>query len=132
MVTGTGELLDCNRGLVKNATGYDLRHLFVGSEGTLGFIVEADVRLAPAPDPQTVMLLGVTEFSRLIDVLSLLQNTLALSAFEFFSDLALQKVLSHRELRRPLSETAPFYALVEFDTVDLERATAAYLSLIHI
>ncbi len=126
VVTGTGELLDCNRGLVKNATGYDLRHLFVGSEGTLGFIVEADVRLAPAPDPQTVMLLGVTEFSRLIDVLSLLQNTLALSAFEFFSDLALQKVLSHRELRRPLSETAPFYALVEFDTVDLERATAAY------
>ena len=47
VVTGAGELLDCNRGLVKNATGYDLRHLFVGSEGTLGFIVEADVRLAP-------------------------------------------------------------------------------------
>jgi FAD/FMN-containing dehydrogenase len=126
VVTGAGELLDCNRGLVKNATGYDLRHLFVGSEGTLGFIVEADVRLAPAPAPQTVMLLGVTEFPRLIDVLSVLQSTVVLSAFEFFSELALQKVLSHRKLRRPLAETAPFYALVEFDTADLEPATAAY------
>ncbi len=126
VVTGAGELLDCNRGLVKNATGYDLRHLFVGSEGTLGFIVEADVRLAPAPAPQTVMLLGVTEFPRLIDVLSVLQSTVVLSAFEFFSELALQKVLSHRKLRRPLAETAPFYALVEFDTADLGPATAAY------
>lgn len=126
VVTGAGDLLDCNHGLVKNATGYDLRHLFVGSEGTLGFIVEADVRLAPAPAPQTVMLLAVAEFPRLIDVLSLLQHQVALSAFEFFSDLALEKVVMHRELKRPLAEAAPFYALVEFDTADLASATAAY------
>jgi FAD/FMN-containing dehydrogenase len=126
VVTGAGDLLDCNNGLVKNATGYDLRHLFVGSEGTLGFVVEADVRLAPAPAPQTVMLLGVSEFPHLIHVLSLLQSTVTLSAFEFFSELALQKVLAHRDLTRPLSEAAPFYALVEFDTANLEPVTAAY------
>ncbi len=44
VVTGTGELLDLNRGLMKNATGYDLRHLFIGSEGTLGIITEVTVR----------------------------------------------------------------------------------------
>ncbi len=126
VVTGSGDLLDCNHGLVKNATGYDLRHLFVGSEGTLGFIVEADVRLAPAPAPQSVMLLGVTEFPRLIDVLSLLHSAVALSAFEFFSELSLQKVVAYRDLTRPLAEAAPFYALVEFDTADLEPAMAAY------
>ena len=49
VVTGTGAVLDLNHGLVKNATGYDLRHLFIGSEGTLGFIVEAQMRLAKAP-----------------------------------------------------------------------------------
>ena len=43
VVTGAGAVLELNRGLVKNATGYDLRHLFVGSEGTLGFVVEAEV-----------------------------------------------------------------------------------------
>ncbi|WP_347279449.1 FAD-binding oxidoreductase, partial [Plasticicumulans sp.] len=43
VVTGRGELLDLNRGLVKNNTGYDLRQLFIGSEGTLGLIVEATV-----------------------------------------------------------------------------------------
>ena len=51
VVTGTGELLDCNRGLIKNASGYDLRHLFIGSEGTLGLIVEATLRLSDPRAP---------------------------------------------------------------------------------
>ncbi len=49
VVTGSGEILDLNKGLVKNATGYDLRHLFIGSEGTLGFITEATIRLTKPP-----------------------------------------------------------------------------------
>ncbi|MEE9254544.1 MAG: FAD-binding oxidoreductase, partial [Pseudomonadales bacterium] len=49
VVTGCGELLELNRGLVKNATGYDLRHLFIGAEGTLGFVVDAQMKLAPMP-----------------------------------------------------------------------------------
>ena len=49
VVTGTGHLLDCNFGLVKNATGYDFRHLMIGSEGTLGLIVEVDIRLTAPP-----------------------------------------------------------------------------------
>ena len=49
VVTGTGELLELNRGLTKNNTGYDLRHLFIGSEGTLGFVIEATVQLKATP-----------------------------------------------------------------------------------
>jgi FAD/FMN-containing dehydrogenase len=41
LVTGNGDLLDLNRGLIKNSSGYDLRHLVIGSEGTLGIVVEA-------------------------------------------------------------------------------------------
>ena len=49
VVTGKGDILELNNGLVKNATGYDLRHLFIGSEGTLGFITEATIRLMRPP-----------------------------------------------------------------------------------
>ncbi len=49
VVTGNGDLLKLNQGLVKNSTGYDLRHLFIGSEGTLGIITEATVKLTKPP-----------------------------------------------------------------------------------
>ncbi|BCQ65608.1 hypothetical protein PBOI14_73580 [Pseudomonas sp. Boi14] len=45
VVTGKGDLLELNKDLIKNATGYDLRQLFIGAEGTLGFVVEATMRL---------------------------------------------------------------------------------------
>lgn len=126
VVAGTGALLDCNSGLVKNATGYDLRHLFIGSEGTLGLICELDIRLTTPPPPQLVMVLGVPEVVRLLDVLHAFGTRLTLSAFEFFSDLALRKVRVHRDLPPPLGQAENFYALLEFDEVDLEQASAAF------
>ena len=95
-------------------------------EGTLGFIVEAQIRLAPAPQPQQVMVLGVPEFRDILDVLRTFQQAVTLSAFEFFSEQALQKVLAHRELQRPLSEAVPFYTLLEFDASALEAASGAF------
>ncbi len=126
VVTGSGEVIDCNQGLVKNATGYDLRHLFVGAEGTLGLVVEAQMRLTRAPAPQQVMVLGVPAFPDILKVLAAFQATLTLSAFEFFSERALTKVLAHRDLQRPLPESVPFYALLEFDEPDMDRAMSVF------
>jgi len=126
VVTGAGDVLDLNRGLVKNATGYDLRQLFIGAEGTLGFIVEADMRLAPAPAPQTVMVLGVPELAHLLDVLAAFQSEVELSAFEFFSELALSKVMAHRQAKRPFAKPVAFYALVEFDSSAIDAATRVF------
>lgn len=126
VVTGAGDLLDCNRALIKNATGYDLRHLFVGSEGTLGFVVEVDIRLTAPPEPQRVMVLGVSRFRDILEVLGRFQQALTLSAFEFFSELALEKVTAHRKLARPLSDAAPFYALVEFDASVEDKALEVF------
>ncbi len=126
VVTGAGDVMRLNRGLVKNATGYDLRHLFIGSEGTLGFIVEAEVRLDAAAAAQTVMVLGVPRMRDLLTVLAQFQRRLTLSAFEFFSELALQKVTGHRKLTRPLAEPCDFYALLEFDTATLSAAEDAF------
>lgn len=129
VVTGSGELLNCNRGLVKNATGYDLRHLFIGSEGTLGLIVEADVRLAAAPQPQRVMVVGVNRFRDILRVLAAFQSEITLSAFEFFSELALTKVTEHRGLRRPLAQQTPFYALLEFDASEVVTAERTFAEM---
>ena len=126
VVTGGGQVLELNRGLVKNATGYDLRHLFIGSEGTLGFVVEADVRLTDEPPPSRVMVLGLNRMKDILHVQTRFQVDVTLSAFEFFSELALARVTRHRSLPRPLDSAAAFYALVEFDTDDEAAALAAF------
>ena len=126
VVTGAGEVLELNRGLVKNATGYDLRHLFIGSEGTLGFVVEADLRLAEPPEPSRVMVLGVDRMQDILSVLTRFQADVALSAFEFFSELAVDRVTRHRSLARPLASSSAFYALLEFDANAESAALAAF------
>lgn len=126
VVTGAGEVLELNHGLVKNATGYDLRHLFIGSEGTLGMVVRAEVRLTSQPEPQRVMVVGVERFRDILSVLARFQQSVTLSAFEFFSELALQKVTAHRDLARPLAGAVPFYALLEFDQSAEEAALTAF------
>jgi FAD/FMN-containing dehydrogenase len=125
-VSGTAALLNCNAGLVKNATGYDLRHLFVGSEGTLGLITEVDIRLTTPPEPQMVMVVGVPRVKDLLNVLNTFSARLVLSAFEFFSDLALDKVQAHRNLAQPLAGREAYYALLEFDQSALDQASAAF------
>ena len=113
LVSGTGELLDLNRGLVKNSSGYDLRHLAVASEGTLGIIVEATLRLAgPAPATR-VMLLALPSFEVLMQVFQALRERLGLEAFEFFTDRALHHVVAHGA-QPPFDTAYPFYVVAEF------------------
>lgn len=118
LVTGSGELLDLNRGLVKNNAGYDLRQLVIGAEGTLGVVVEATMRLSRPPQELAVMVLGVPDMACIMEVLCAFQNHIALSAFEFFSELALQKVTAHQGLQRPFETPANYYALLEFELQD--------------
>ncbi|MDQ3494547.1 MAG: FAD-binding oxidoreductase [Pseudomonadota bacterium] len=113
LVTGSGEVLDLNRGLVKNASGYDLRHLAIGSEGTLGVVVEATLKLTDPPPQTNVMLLALPSFEGLMRVFAELRTRLALEAFEFFTDRALQHVLAHGA-QAPFAEGHPYYVLAEF------------------
>ena len=115
VIDGRGELLECNAGLVKNASGYDFRHLFIGSEGTLGLIVEATLRLTAVPPPSRVMLLAVTGLEAMMDVFRCFNDALTLTAFECFSDAALHYVRQGHDLPAPMDTTSPFYALLEFE-----------------
>ena len=116
VVTGTGELLDLNKGLVKNATGYDFRHLFIGAEGTLGLVVEATVKLTRKPENLQVLVLGVPGFRQIMQVLHAFQQKLDLTAFEFFSDRAMNHVLAHG-VPQPFETRTPFYCLLEFEAL---------------
>jgi FAD/FMN-containing dehydrogenase len=125
VVTGRGELLDLNRGLIKNASGYDLRHLFIGSEGTLGLVVEATLQLVNPPLPGKVLLLGIRNMAALMKVFDALRSTLELSAFEFFTDRALGHVCSAFELAAPFATPCPLYVIAEFDCADERSENAA-------
>ena len=126
VVTGSGAVLDLNHGLIKNATGYDLRHLFIGSEGTLGVVTEVTVRLTMAPQPQRVLVLAVPHLTDLMAVLKRFSSDIDLSAFEFFSDLAMSKVIARGNANRPFAARSPFYALLEFDARAEEVAMQAF------
>ena len=117
VVTGRGDLLDLNRGLIKNASGYDLRHLFVGSEGTLGIIVEATLKLTRPLREPSVMVLGVPDLDGVMSLYHVFRNKLELSAFEFFSELALRHVLK-KGVQRPFDAETPYYVLIEFENPD--------------
>ncbi len=124
VVTATGELLDLNRGLIKNASGYDLRHLMIGSEGTLGIIVEASLRLTDPPPESAVMLLAVPAMDALMRVFEACRHRLTLSAFEFFNDRALHHVVAHGAAA-PFEQRYPFYVVTEFDADSEARQSDA-------
>ncbi|MFS8136547.1 MAG: FAD-binding oxidoreductase [Thermomonas sp.] len=127
LVTGSGEVMALGRSLVKNSSGYDLRHLAIASEGTLGIVVEATLKLTEAPPPTNVMLLALPSFDALMHVFAMFRQRLQLQAFEFLTDLALTHVLAHGG-QAPFAEVYPFYVVIEFasDAASEAEALAAF------
>ncbi len=115
VVTGAGDVLELNNGLIKNATGLDFRHLFIGSEGILGFITEATIQLAPKPLALKVLVLALDQMSSVMKVFSEFKNNCQLQAYEMFSELALGHVLKSTGLARPFETVADFYVVCEVE-----------------
>jgi len=114
LVTANGDLLDLNRGLIKNSSGYDLRQLVIAAEGTLGLVVEATLRLTDPAPPSQVMLFAVPALDALMQVYAACRSRLNLGAFEFFTDRALHHVAA-TGVQRPFAEDSPYYVVTEFD-----------------
>ena len=106
VVLPSGEVLDMNTGLRKNNTGYDLRQLFIGSEGTLGIVTRATLRLTPPPRNMQVSVLAVPSFESMLQILSVCGKAgVQLTAFEFFTRAAHEIVLQHAlGARSPFAE----------------------------
>jgi len=112
-VTGKGEILNLNHALTKNATGYDLRHLLIGSEGTLGLITEAELRLTRLPLETKTVLLAVSSWADAMKVFVSLRKDLELQAFEIFDRKALDKVLERSKADEPFSSSHPLHVILE-------------------
>lgn len=98
-VTGAGEVVRFPGQILKNNTGFDLSSLFIGSEGSLGLITEATVRLAPQPGDEQTVLLAVETFTDALAVLAGLRAAgVPLLRFEYFDDMSHRQVVCHLEL----------------------------------
>jgi FAD/FMN-containing dehydrogenase len=121
VVLPTGEIWDGLRKLKKDNTGYDLRDLFIGAEGTLGIITGAVLKLYPRPVGHQVALAGLAspaDALKLFEKASNLCGT-ALTGFELMPRIGIEFTTRHIEgVRDPLSEPYPWYALIDISTSD--------------
>ncbi|WP_151447674.1 FAD-binding oxidoreductase [Lacisediminimonas profundi] len=125
VVTASGEIWSGLSGLRKDNTGYDLRDLFIGSEGTLGVITAATLKLYPRPAAVMTALASCDSLAQASALLRQAQDTAgpALTAFEVMNTLSLELVRRHfPDLRQPLP-AAPWTVLLELS--DSENASHA-------
>jgi FAD/FMN-containing dehydrogenase len=116
-----GTVLELNGALEKNNTGTDLRQLFIGSEGTLGVVTEATLKLAPLPGRLDVLLFAVRDLAGVVRLFrEVRQSGMTLMAFEFFTQRCLERLLRHRQVRPPFDTPSECYVLVEVENADEE------------
>lgn len=116
VVTAQGEVWDGLTGLRKDNTGYDLRDLFIGSEGTLGVITGATMKLYPMPAASLTAWAAVPSMEAAVTLLGLAHRHLGagLTGFEVMGQFALSLVARHmKQLRVPLYEQFPYCVLLE-------------------
>jgi FAD/FMN-containing dehydrogenase len=117
VVTAQGEIWDGLTALRKNNSGYDLRDLFIGSEGTLGIITGAVLKLFPKPAARVAAFVGVDSVADALTIFERARETAhaSLTAFEFLSSACLDLVVRHIPgARSPLDGAAKWYILIEY------------------
>lgn len=116
VVLADGRVLPMLKKLHKDNTGYDLRQVFIGSEGTLGVVTKAVLRLFPKPVQQVVAFAAVPEPQAALALLGRMQAATGglLSAFELVPRIAVDLVTHHIPgTRDPLAQASPWYVLIE-------------------
>ena len=116
VVLADGRVVPGLKALKKDNTGYDLRDLFIGSEGTLGIITAAVLRLFPRPAEGATAMVALAEISHALDLFSLAQETAgrSVTAFEFIPRICIEFVLRHIPgTREPFPKAYPWYVLME-------------------
>ena len=130
VVTAQGDIWHGLTGLRKDNTGYDLRDLFIGSEGTLGIITAATMKLYPQPAAQLTAWAAVPSLEDAVALLGLAHQKLSagLTGFEVMGQFALSLVNKHfPTLRMPLWEQSPYCVLLENSDSESEAHARAQL-----
>jgi FAD/FMN-containing dehydrogenase len=128
-VLADGTILKSLNRMIKNNAGYDLKQLFIGSEGTLGVVTRADLRLFARPRSTNTALVACRDFDALVKLLGLLDSSLGgqLSAFEaMWPDFYTATTSAFGHHRALLPETHGIYGLVEASGADIEGDAARF------
>ncbi|XP_057652269.1 D-2-hydroxyglutarate dehydrogenase, mitochondrial-like isoform X2 [Diorhabda carinulata] len=114
VVKADGEILDCLGTLKKDNTGYHLKHLFIGSEGTLGFVTKVSIQCPSRPKYINVAFLGLQNFNKALKTLKLLRYRLGeiLSAIEMIDYCSMDFIKNVVGQQSPIGDY-PFYLLIE-------------------
>jgi D-lactate dehydrogenase (cytochrome) len=119
VVLADGRILNGLSKLKKDNTGYDLRNLFIGAEGTLGIITAATLKLFPKPRAVETAFIGLKSPAQALKLLSISQNEAAgsLTSFELLADIAVDFSVRHGiDIRDPLESKHPWYVLMELSS----------------
>jgi FAD/FMN-containing dehydrogenase len=130
VVTPHGELWSGLRGLRKDNTGYDLRDLFIGAEGTLGVITGAVLKLFPQPKASITALVALAAPRDALALLNLMQDHCgaSLTGFELMSDYCMRLVATHfPHLPTPFVKRHPQYVLLEVSSSESEQHAVGLL-----
>jgi len=114
-VLANGTILENLNILRKDNTGYDLKQLFIGSEGTLGIVTSLSILCYPKPKSVNLCLLGTSSFEKVNQILKVCYDNLGeiLSAYEFFDFPCLDTVMKNYSYPNPLSNNSQFYIVIE-------------------
>ena len=127
VVLPDGRVWDGLRGLRKDNTGYDLKHWFIGAEGTLGIITAAVLKLFPQPSASVTAWIALQDPAHAVELLAALRSACGdrLTAFELISRNCVDVVLAHRAgTRDPLEGRSPWYVLAELSDSGAQAALA--------
>jgi D-2-hydroxyglutarate dehydrogenase len=125
VVLANGDVLDLLSTVRKDNTGFDLKQLFIGAEGTLGVVTKVALVTPPRPKAVNVALFAVRSFADVLALLALARNSLGevLSAFEYMDGKSIHFVEKHRIAALPIQK-APHYVLLETRGANNEHDTA--------
>jgi D-lactate dehydrogenase (cytochrome) len=119
VVLPDGRILNALNKLKKDNTGYDLKNLFIGAEGTLGIITAAVLKLFPSPKATETAFVGVPSPEAALDLLALMQerSNSAATSFEIISRIAVEFAVRHgHDVSDPLDQPHPWYVLVQLSS----------------
>ena len=124
-VLADGTIISSMSKVIKNNAAYDLKQLFIGTEGTLGTVTRAVLRLSPAFNSENTALLGLEEFEHVIDLLHHCDREFGggLSSFEVMWNSYFQYTTANNEYgkKAPLGRDYPFYVLMETQGTDQDQ-----------
>lgn len=131
VVLADGTLISSMNKIIKNNTGYDLKHLFIGAEGTLGIVTRLVLRVRPEPTSQDMAFIAVNSFHEVVALLNYVDRSLGgtLSAFEvLWQDFYKLVTTAPAEGKPPLGQEYNYYILLESLGGDIESDSKRFIS----